>query len=110
MKYFRSLLSFFCCNLVLVLSAYSQKYLFRHYQSDDGLSYNSVNCMIQDKNGFIWFGTEDGLSRFDGKSFKNFGSQHSEFSIGNNFISSLHQDKNGTIWAGTHNGLWHYDA
>ncbi|RZA00915.1 MAG: response regulator, partial [Sphingobacteriaceae bacterium] len=90
--------------------AKAQNYLFRYYTSDDGLSYNSINCMLQDKKGFVWIGTVDGLNRFDGKNFKIFRTdEQAPSAIGNNFISYLHQDKNGTIWVGTHYGLWRYN-
>lgn len=44
--------------------------LYRNYQVEDGLSHNSVWAVMQDKQGFLWFGTVDGLNRFDGNSFK----------------------------------------
>ena len=50
----------------------AQPYFFRHYQVENGLSNNTVYCSIQDKNGFLWFGTKDGLNRFDGFHFKTF--------------------------------------
>ncbi|MBC7424179.1 MAG: hypothetical protein H7334_12075, partial [Ferruginibacter sp.] len=42
----------------------AQPYFFRHYQVENGLSNNMVFCSVQDKNGFLWFGTKDGLNRF----------------------------------------------
>lgn len=97
--------------LLSYILGYAQPYWFRHYRNKDGLSHNHVNCSIQDKKGFIWFGTLDGLNRFDGYNFKVFrtGDNQSRL-IGNNFVSALYQDKNGTLWIGTHNGLWKYDA
>ncbi len=90
---------------------YGQSYYFRHYQVENGLSNNAVICSVQDKNGFLWFGTKDGLDRFDGYSFKVFRNDPSApGSIGNNFIHSLYEDRNGILWAGTENGLYEYDA
>ena len=43
---------------------------FRHYDNRDGLSHNTVFCAIQDRSGFMWFGTNEGLDRFDGYTFK----------------------------------------
>jgi len=89
----------------------AQSYYFRHYQVENGLSNNAVICSVQDKKGFLWFGTKDGLDRFDGYSFKIFRSNPDDSgSIGSNFIHALYEDRNGILWAGTENGLYKYDA
>lgn len=55
----------------LLLSLFSaHAYHFRSYQVEDGLSHNSVWAVMQDSKGFMWFGTNDGLNRFDGKKLK----------------------------------------
>jgi ligand-binding sensor domain-containing protein/signal transduction histidine kinase len=99
---------------VLLIAAHSlcaQSYYFRHYQVENGLSNNAVICSVQDKQGFLWFGTKDGLDRFDGYSFKIFRNDPDDKgSIGSNFIHCLYEDKNGILWAGTENGLYRYDA
>jgi ligand-binding sensor domain-containing protein/signal transduction histidine kinase/DNA-binding response OmpR family regulator len=65
---------------------------------------------MQDSRGFMWFGTKDGLNRYDGYTFKIFRhNQNDSNSIGNNFILSIYEDKNGTVWAGTFNGLYRYN-
>ncbi len=90
---------------------YGQSYYFRHYQVENGLSNNATICSLQDKKGFLWFGTKDGLNRFDGYSFKIFrNSSDDTCSIGSNFIHCLYEDSNGILWAGTENGLYRYDA
>ncbi len=67
-------------------------------------------CSLQDKKGFLWFGTKDGLNRFDGYTFKIFRNDpDNPKSIGNNFIHSLYEDKNENIWAGTLIGLYKYN-
>lgn len=97
-----------------VLLAFSQILLgqsiyFRHYQVEDGLSNNSIHSILQDSNGFMWFGTKDGLNRFDGYSFKVFrGNPDDVSSIGSNIIQSLFE-KNGRLWVGTDKGLYAYD-
>lgn len=89
---------------------WAQPYYFRHYQVENGLSHNSVICAMQDKRGFMWFGTKDGLNRFDGYSFKTFRKNAADSnSIGNNFIQSLYQDKQGNFYVGTDKGLYQYN-
>lgn len=77
---------------------------------DDGLSQSNINCIIQDRVGFIWFGTNGGLNRYDGSEFKVF--LHDIFdslSISNNIINTIYEDKKGLLWIGTQNGLNIYD-
>ncbi len=89
----------------------AQPYYFRHYQVENGLSNNSVLCSVQDKAGFMWFGTKDGLNRFDGYRFKLFNTNDGN---GNNLsidaIYSLVIDGSGTLWVGAQKGLYYFDA
>ncbi|WP_164972642.1 ligand-binding sensor domain-containing protein [Lacibacter luteus] len=88
----------------------AQPYYFKRYQVENGLSHNSVICALQDKRGFMWFGTKDGLNRFDGYSFKTFRKNAADSnSIGNNFVNSLFEDKQGTLYVGTDRGLYRYN-
>jgi len=77
---------------------------------EDGLSQNMVYSIIQDKMGFMWFGTMDGLNRYDGMQFRIFkkgnGHQHT---IGSNKIFSMIQNVDENIWIGTSNGIYIYD-
>jgi len=99
---------FLTCSLIYVQA---QPYYFRHYQVENGLSYNSVFSSLQDKDGFMWFGTRDGLNRFDGYTFKIFRHRADDpKSIGNNFIYTIYQDNGGTLWVGTQKGLYRYNA
>lgn len=89
---------------------YSQTYYFSHYQVENGLSSNSVMCSLQDKRGFLWFGTRDGLNNFNGYRFKVFRNDPKiTNSLGGNFIHSLHEDAGGKIWVGTDRGLYNYN-
>ncbi len=76
-----------------------------------GLSQGVVNCLLQDKQGFIWVGTQDGLNRYDGNTFKVFRPAPDDpQSINDRWINSLFQDKQGYIWIGTRlGGLNRYD-
>src|SRR5215475_1563895 len=71
---------------------------------EDGLSNNSVQCVLQDRAGIVWIGTNGGLNRYDG----NFLVQYSILSqpaLTNSVITALMQDDKGMIWIGTEDGL-----
>ncbi len=83
--------------------------LYRNYQTDDGLSHNSVWAVMQDSRGFMWFGTNDGLNRFDGLNFKVYRrADNDTLSLGSNFIHCLLESEAGDILVGTKEGLYSY--
>jgi len=72
---------------------------------NEGLSQSSVNCMLRDRDGFMWFGTQDGLNLYDGKKFRVFQNQPGDStSLSNNYIVAICEDEEGLIWAGTMTG------
>ena len=76
---------------------------------EQGLSNNSVRCIYQDKKGFMWFGTYDGLNRYDGYTFKVFRNNFTDpGSLVNNWINAIDEDANGNIWIGTRQGVCIY--
>jgi signal transduction histidine kinase/ligand-binding sensor domain-containing protein len=83
----------------------------RRYSVDEGLSQNTVNALLQDRLGFLWLGTEDGLSRFDGYSFTTFPRAPGRPGAPRRpVISALHEDASGQIWVGSADGeLDRYD-
>lgn len=88
------------------LNAQKRLLRFQHYTSEQGLSQNMIDCLLKDHQGFLWFGTWNGLNRFDGYSFKIFKHDPNiEGSVSNNFIYALCQDKFTNIWVGTESGL-----
>lgn len=111
MKYLVNRFFFSVCLLVLAcLSTQGQDvqhYYFRTLDIRNGLSQNTVNAIIQDRHGFMWFGTKDGLNRFDGLSFRLF--KREETNLGNNFITALYEDEKGNIWVGTDVGVYIYN-
>lgn len=84
---------------------------FDKISSQNGLSNNKVNCILQDSRGFVWFGTDDGLNRYDGNNFTIFRNQPGNpFCISGNMIMDLLEDKNGILWIATADGgLTKYD-
>ncbi|RKD87958.1 hybrid sensor histidine kinase/response regulator transcription factor [Mangrovibacterium diazotrophicum] len=81
---------------------------FQYYTTNEGLPQNTVDCILKDKRGFMWFGTWNGLSKFDGYSFTNFRSESTPAELPNNFIYTLCEDSIGNIWVGTRKGLTYY--
>jgi ligand-binding sensor domain-containing protein/signal transduction histidine kinase len=83
---------------------------FEHLGMTEGLSNNMVYCAAQDERGFMWFGTQNGLNRYDGYSFTLFNHDLQDpFSLSDNMIHSIVQDKKGRLWIGTANGLNLFD-
>jgi class 3 adenylate cyclase/ligand-binding sensor domain-containing protein len=81
---------------------------FKNYTINDGLSQSSVSCIIQDKLGALWLGTQDGINRFNGKDFEVF-SGDKGYDISNEYINTSFTDRNGNMWFGTYNGLTKYN-
>jgi signal transduction histidine kinase/ligand-binding sensor domain-containing protein/DNA-binding response OmpR family regulator len=78
---------------------------FQHLTTQDGLSNNSVKCILRDHRGFMWFGTAEGLNRFDGSSFKIYTLEPvNPHSLNSNDIGSLCEDRYGVLWIGTKGG------
>ena len=78
---------------------------------EQGLSNNFVRCIYQDKNGFMWFGTYDGLNRYDGYEFKIFrNSFKNNQALINNWINAISEDAKGNLWIGTRQGACVYQS
>jgi ligand-binding sensor domain-containing protein len=85
--------------------AYSQDIAahFKNYTTKDGLPANKVNCVLQAKNGFIWYGTDNGLAKFDGKHFTYYTNNvNKPNSVSSNIITALFEDEQKNIWIGTY--------
>ena len=78
---------------------------FEHIGIEDGLSQSTVTVILQDRRGFLWFGTEDGLNRYDGYTFTVFKPDPAEpASISDRWIHALYESRDGSIWVGTRLG------
>lgn len=101
-------LAFSLLTIVLLLTgltAYSQELKFSRITDEQGLSEGVVNCIARDSKGFMWFGTQDGLNRYDGYHIKHFRHNPADSStISSNFIYSILEDRKGNIWIGTNGG------
>lgn len=90
--------------------ATEHSFYFKHYQVEQGLSNNAVLCSLLDTTGFLWFGTKDGLNRFDGYSFKTYRQEpDNPESQSSNFVRVLHEDGHGLFWIGTDQGIMLFD-
>lgn len=101
-----------CAVLILVIpSVYAQlptepPLRFDRLHSGDGLSHNSVYTIIQDSQGFVWFGTVDGLDRYDGYTFTVYRHDPARATtLSNNLVRTLYEDRQGRLWIGTEAGL-----
>lgn len=82
---------------------------FQSLTTSDGLSQSSVNVILQDKSGFMWFGTQNGLNKYNGYKFDNYRANFNDSNtIGGNNISDLLQTKDGLIWIASETGLSSY--
>ncbi|OQP57979.1 sensor histidine kinase [Niastella populi] len=101
-----SFLLFFLFLYVWPFVVRSQEFSYTRYDTRDGLAGSTVFCISQDKEGFLWFGTETGLSRFDGTHFKNF---TREDGLPDNDIIQLFADSKGRVWlAPFHKSICYY--
>lgn len=86
-------------------------YRFKNYSVEQGLSQSYVSAIIQDKTGYLWFGTADGLNRFDGYTFKVYKRNPSDSNTFNGkIIHTLLCDSKNRIWIGTRGGIDIYDT
>ena len=92
------------CFLLLVFSVtavaqQARQYAFKHFTTINGLASNEVSSVIQDRDGYIWMGTQNGLQRYDGNQFITLTNRTSDStSIPNNFITSMYIDRKGNFW------------
>lgn len=99
-----------CLVLYQITGFGSSNIRFQKISLKDGLSQSSINKVIQDKDGFIWIGTQDGLNKFDGYTIETYYYNPKDSnSLSNNYIQDLYQDQQGFLWFATDYGLNRYD-
>ncbi len=98
--------------LILIILSFTprlpaQKYdvKFHHITIEDGLSQSSIFSILQCSKGFMWFGTEDGLDRYDGYEFKIYRNEpENPNSLSYNYVKVIYEDSAGVLWIGTYGG------
>ena len=94
------------CFLSITIFGQSNSLKFENLDTVDGLSSSTILEIFQDKEGFLWFGTIDGLNKYNGYEFEVYRSVLDDLtSISNNRINAIDQDNKGNLWIGTNNGL-----
>ena len=96
------------CVHTFVVNA--QRIFSTSYTMDDGLAANRVYSILQDSCGFMWFGTDDGLSRFDGITFKNYYLSEYVNATTSNSVKKIFIDSRGRMWIGLDSGIVIYDS
>ena len=92
------------------LAAQDDYVRFKRITINDGLSLSSVYDIYQDSKGFMWFGTEDGLNKYDGQSITVYGAHTDQHNLlANKWVEQVYEDKSGMIWIGSRSGLTRYD-
>ncbi len=108
MKHIAAILMMSFCLAVFPAKA-ERYYFFEHIKATDGLPSNTIYCSIQDKSGFMWIGTRDGLCRYDGHSFLRIDEMVPSLGM-SGMVMSIAEDDMNRIWFSTSNGIYHYNT
>ena len=105
-RYYMVILVFYLTlNLVHDYGAYAQDIKFNHITPDQGVGFGNLWAILEDQEGFMWFGTEDGLIKYDGYNLTNYKYDKSDSTtISANFVVTLLEDRFGQLWVGTFGG------
>lgn len=98
--------------IILYVSSFASEasdYYFTYVNSENGLSQCHVKSILQDSRGFLWFGTQNGLNRYDGISMRLFDCYDKKQKRGNQVISALYEDSDSCLWVGTDDGIYIYN-
>src|SRR5213594_2522071 len=92
--------------LWLPLLTHAERLPLKAYTIADGLAHNEINRIVRDSRGFLWFCTREGLSRFDGYTFTNFGPQQG---LPHANVTDLLETHGGEYWVATNGGMVRFD-
>src|SRR5579859_3867293 len=108
---YRNLWCFLCLLQPLLAPSQNMHLSFEHLGTARGLSHSNVICTLQDSRGFMWFGTREGLNRYDGYTFTVYKNKvGDDTSLSNNLVNAIVEDAKGYLWIGTWGGgLDRYD-
>src|SRR5690606_16927423 len=100
--------------LLMLLSCFygtaQERVNFKRLSINDGLSQNTVFCVTQDRTGYIWIGTDDGLNKYDGYEFTTYKHENdNQLSLSHSQINAVFEDPKGNLWVGTADGLNLFD-
>ena len=99
-----------CLGIPMTLYGQRSSAHFERLSVEDGLSQSTVTCILQDRQGFLWFGTANGLNKYDGYSFEVFKTDLNDSnSLSGNHIIALCEDRESNLWIGTSAGLNKFD-
>ena len=113
MEWYRKILLFFFVVMLIpagsknLLAQNGNEFAFDRITSENiilrkGLSQNTIYCLMEDSQGYLWFGSWDGLNKYDGYNFTIYNKQNG---LSNETINAIIEDESGRIWIGTENGL-----
>jgi len=92
--------------VIAISSSAQYHFSFSHFTSDNGLSQNSITAMMKDRKGYLWFGTRDGLNKFDGTNFTLYNSKPDKrLSVLSNRILEIKEDNQGFVWIKTYDEM-----
>ncbi len=110
-SWYRNVISLLICLLFLFQASKSagidavNNINFDFYSQENGLSNNQIHCILQDKKGWMWFGTSQGVCRFDGYTFTVFKDDPEDsISLKGNLVRTIFEDRKGQLWIGTEKG------
>jgi len=94
----------------LICQAQQEQIQFKRISLKQGLSQSTVNCSVKDKEGYMWFGTRDGLNRYDGYQMTVYRHDPANpASLNSNYINNILEDKAGNLWVATNDGIDRFD-